>query len=644
MKRLFLIGVVVLFTSCIKKPGVPDWYSTYQFPILHDTVKIEDLLDDTTHIIVGPDSLLTFFVSSDIDTIYPAESIRIENRDTTVRVGFGKLVVRDLTTRGITISWQDFPLPDSILDTINNHVNDSVRILLPTILPDTVTDTTDTLTKLDWASISYASVRIQFENNFPITISPYSVWIYSIGDFGDSTLIFHGEIDSISPYEHIDTTLEVSNVYTTNTLRLVEYMGVPGGDSVYVSSRNNFFIRVSVDSIVVDSARAYFPGFSIADTFGVTMNFEEGSIDTVVLDSGILSISLYNPLDIYESIEVSSENLITNGMPFDTTLRILPDSTTTMYMNLAGRKLIIGDSGISFAVNSTIDSQWLEIRGYDSVDVYVSIEDVALRYAAGTFDSVYREIPEIDTTLDLPDTLNFRLARVYLTGELSQTMNLAPLIKLYITNIGAEDTVTDTFEIQLNPGRHNNPVVTPINLDLSRIFSVVPQRVIIDGDAVIDGRGSIYRDDFITGSFTLNAPFRVIFRPDTMVSDTSVDSIQVDQDILDRFNRGSLYIRLRNRIPLGFGARLTMYSDAGDTLMRNFTIPAAPHDEAGFATGEKDTTLVFSLTHDEALIFGADQQTSWMEIYIPGTDTISVRISDYIKIDVFGEITVRMGE
>ncbi len=644
MKRLLLLGVIVLLTSCIKKPGIPDWYSTYRFPILHDTVRIEDLLDDTTHIVIGPDSILTFNVSTDIDTIFPAESIRVDNRDTTVRVGFGKLVVRDLNTGGIRIDWNDFPLPDSIRDTINNHLHDSVRIYLPTILPDTVTDTTDTLSKLDWASISYASITIHFENNFPITISPYRVWVYSIGDYGDTTLIFHGEIDSITPYEYIDTTLELSHVYTTNTIRLVEYMGVPGGDSVYVSPRNNFFVQIIVDSIVVDSARALFPGFSITDTFGITMDFEEGAIDTIVLDSGMLCIDVYNPLNISMSIDVTSDNLLTDGAPFDTTLNILPDSTTTIFVNLANRMLTIGDSGISFAVGSTIDSQWVEIRGYDSVEVYVSIEDVALRYVAGRFDSVYREIPEIDTTLDLPDTINFQLVRVFLTGELRQTMNFAPLIKLYVTNIGAEDTVVDTFEIQVNAGRHNDPVTTPIMLDLSRVFSVVPQEVVINGDVVIDGRGSVYRDDYITGTFTLNVPFMILLRPDTIVSDTSIDSIQVDEDVLDRFDRGSLYIRLRNRIPVGFDARLTMYSDAGDTLIRDFTIPAAPHDATGLATGEKDTTLVLSLTHDEALIFGADQQTSWVNIFIPSTDTVAIRISDYIKIDVYGEITIRMGE
>ncbi len=644
-KIIILVTVFLLTSSCLKKPGIPQWNSTYSFPILHDTLRVWDMLGDTNHIVVGPDSLLMFNVSSDIDTIYPAEDMKISNIDTSIRAGFGRLVVRNITSNGIRISWGDFPLPDSILDTINNHINDSIRIFLPTILPDTVTDTTDTLTKFDWAGINYASITVHFENNFPVTISPYEIWLYSLNDFGDTSLVFHGRVDSIGPYDIIDTTLTIDSIYTTNNLRFIEYMGVPGGDSVYVSARNNFFVQVTLDSIVVDSARAFFQGFDVSDTFNINPTFEQGQIDTVVLDSGHIYLDIYNPLLIDLYVNMMSNNILSGRTPFDTTIHILPDNTTSFSLDLGGRSIVFGDSGLTFIVSTSIDPQWIEIRKYDSVEVNLSSDTVSVNYFSGVFDSVESDIPEIDTTLDIPDTLNIHLTHVYLTGNIVQTLNFAPEANLTATVINVNgDTVSQTYQLQLRRGSPNNPSITPINLDIGNLFWSVPQEVRISGNVLIDGRGSAYRDDWVTGHVEITVPFSVVFSPDTVISDTSIDSLEVDSTLIDRFQSGTLFIRLRNRIPLGFSAKFNMISNWGDTLTESFTIPPAPHDVNGFATGEKDTTIAFTLTHDEAVTFEAPEQTSWIEIYIPQTDTVSIRASDYIKLDVMGKVTARMGE
>ncbi len=646
MRKIILIfSVLVFLSSCIKKPGVPTWYSTYNFPILHDTIKALDIINDTEHVVIGPDSLIMFNVTTDIDTIWPSESLTIEDIDTTIKAGFGRLVVRDISSGGVRISWDNFPLPDSILDTIRNHQNDSIRVYLPTIQPSTVTDTTDTLTKFAWAGINYASITIHFENNFPITISPYRIWIYSLGDTGDTTLIFRGSIDSIGPYDVIDTTLTISNVYTTNVIRLKEYMGVPGGDSVYVSWRNNFFVNVTIDSIVVDSARAFFPGFSVNDTFNIGLNFDQGSIDTVRLHSGNIGLSIYNPLPIEMTVNFRSDNLLyLNGTPFDTTFHILPDTTSEFNINLAWRTIAAGDSGLTFIVSTNIDSQWIEIQNYDSVEVNASVNNVLVDYVSGTFDSLETDIPEIDTTLDIPDTPSVYLVHVFLTGNIIQTLNFSPLVTLWFENINDTNTITDTVRFYLNPGSHNHPSETPLNLDLSWVFARVPREIRIGGKVLVDGRGSTYRDDYVTGRVTLTVPFTVVLLPDTLVTDTSIDSVDVDTSIIDRFQSGILSIRLRNRIPAGFSGQLTVTSDAGDTMRKFFRIPAASHDTNGFATSEMDTTLTFNISHDEAMIFAADQQKSWIDIYIPYSDTVSLRASDYIKIDVYGQLKIKMGD
>ncbi len=648
MKRLLLILtvlIVLLFSSCLKKPGIPTWYSTFNFPILHDTIRVLDIIDDSEQIIIGPDSIIMFNVSTDLDTIWPSESLTIENIDTTVKAGLGKLVIRDISSGGVRISWDNFPLPDSILDTIRNHQNDSIRVLLPTIQPSIVTDTTDTLTKFDWAGINFASITIHFENNFPITISPYRIWIYSLGDTGDTTLIFRGSVDSIGPYDVIDTTLTISNIYTTNVLRLIEYMGVPGGDSVYVSWRNNFFVNVTIDSIIVDSARAFFLGFSVNDTFNIGMNFDQGTIDTVRLRTGDINLNIYNPLPIDMLVNFRSDNLLyLNGTPFDTTFHILPDTTTEVHINLAWRTIAAGDSGLNFIVSSDIDSQWIEVQNYDSVEVEASVRNVLIDYVSGTFDSLETEIPEIDTFIDIPDSPRIYLVHVFLTGNIVQTLNFEPLVTLWFENINDTNIIRDTVRFYLNRGQHNSPVETPLNLDLSWVFARVPREVRIGGKVLVNGRGSTYSDDYVTGHLNLVVPYTVILLPDTMVSDTSIDSTEVDTAIIDHYQSGVLSIRLRNRIPTGFNGKLTILSNIGDTIIRYFRIPPAPHDINGFATSEMDTTLTFSISHDEATIFEAAQQKSWVEVYIPYTDTISVRASDYIKIDVYGKLTAKMGE
>ena len=344
-------------------------------------------------------------------------------------------------------------------------------------------------------------------------------------------------------------------------------------------------------------------------------------------------------------VNMRSENILSGDAPFDTTIHILPDNTTSFVLDLGGKSIVFGDSGLTFNVSTTIDSQWIEIRNYDSVEVSLYADTIAVNYFSGVFDSVESDIPEIDTTLDIPDTLNIHLTHVYLTGNIIQTMNFAPEANLTATVVNVDgDTVSQTYHIQLQRGSPDNPSVTPIDFDIGSLFWSVPQEVHITGNVLINGRGSAYRSDWVTGHVEITVPFSVVFSPDTVISDTSIDSLEVDTSLINRLQLAKLFIRLRNRIPLGFSARFTMISNWGDTLTKDFTIPPAPHDVNGLATGEKDTTITFTLTHDEAVTFEAPEQTSWIEIYIPRTDTVSIRASDYIRFDVYGEITARMGE
>lgn len=647
LSKIFLVAVIFLLTSsCLKKPGIPQWYSNYTFPILHDTLRVWDLLNDTSHVVVDSDSIIKFRVSHDIDTIYPAKNMEIENIDTTIRAGFGKLVVKNIASGAITVTWDSILRGDmfrELLDTIRNHPDDSVQVTIPEIVQDTVMDTTVTLPKFSWAQINFMSVTIHLQNDFPIEIAPYHIWIYSI-DESDTNLIFEGE-DTIYARERIDTTLTIDSVFITNRLRVIEYMGVPRQPDVFVSYSNNLNLQVTLDSIIVDSARAYFEGLTHSDTFNINPAFEQGRIDTVTIDNGHIALEIYNPISFSFNVTVRSDNLISDGAPFDTSFTILPHDTTSMSLDLGGDIIAFGDSGITFNVTTNIDSQWIEIRNYDSVGVSVSSDTIIIGYFTGEFDSVQTDIPEIDTTLDIPDTLNIHLTHVYLTGNIVQTLNFAPEANLTVTVIDVNgDTVSGNYNVQLTRGNTNEPSTTPLNLDIGNLFWNAPQEVRISGNVIINGRGSAHRSDWVTGHVDITVPFSVVFSPDTVISDTSIDSLAVDTSLINRLDYAKLFVRVRNRIPFGFSAKFIMLSSLEDTLIKTFTIPPAPHDESGLATGEKDTTLIFTVTQDEAETFAAPAQDSWIEIYIPQTDTITIRSSDCIRLDVLGEIRARMGK
>ena len=648
MKKYLIVGFILIFaSSCLKKPGLPQWYSTYSFPVLHDTIKVWDLLGDTSHVVVDSDSIITFNVSVDIDTIHPAKDMKISTIDTTIRAGFGRLMVSNIASGAITVTWDSILRSDmfrDLLDTIRNHPYDSIRVTIPEVVPDTILDTTVTLPRFSWAQINFMSVTIHLQNNFPVAIAPYHIWIYSIGE-SDTTLIFDGGKDTVNADERIDTTLTIENVFITNRLRIIEYLGVPGRPDVLVSYSNHFYAQVILDSIIVDSARALFQGLTHSDTFNINPTFEQGTIDTVMIDRGHINFSIYNPININLDVNVRSNNLISGGAPFDTNITISPNDTTLISFGLNGKIIVFNDSGISFNVTTDIDSDWIELRNYDSVIVRVISDTIIVGYFSGNFDSVETDIPEIDTTLDIPDTLNLHLTHVYLTGNIVQTLNFAPVVNLTATVINVNgDTVSQIYNIHLRRGNPGNPSTTPIDFDIGNLFWFVPQQVRISGNVVVDGHGSAYRNDWVTGHVEITVPFTIVFSPDTIVSDTSIDSLEVDTSLINRLDYAKLFIRVRNRIPLGFSAKFVMFSNWGDTLKKEFTIPPAPHDESGRAIEEKDTTLTFTLTHDEAETFAAPEQTSWIEIYIPQTDTVSIRSSDYIRVDVLGEVRARIGE
>jgi len=206
---------------------------------------------------------------------------------------------------------------------------------------------------------------------------------------------------------------------------------------------------------------------------------------------------------------------------------------------------------------------------------------------------------------------------------------------------------SDTFHLHIPAAPGNEPALWDTLLEISDLLEISPERIRAGGSVLIRGQGTTDRDDFVWTRVDLNAPLTVSINPDTIITDSAVDSSVIDSSLGETLKSGALFLDLRNRLPLGIRLKLHVKEEEReDSLVRVIEIPAAPVSEAGWSVRDTAFTIELSLSENEIEIFTRKPRKSWAEIIFPGTDgmPVTLRASDYMDIKGFARFRVRIEE
>ncbi len=637
-----LVCVALLWMGgCIKKPKPPSWDINLNLPIADTTIYVRDLIQSGPIVTNPGDSVLVLDLSFELDTLHVDEYMTFDNWDTTLSFQMGSFSIYDKRTEGTGLCIADLHFPAWMAESLVTI--DSVNTPVPPLPTDSIA-LCDSISELDWCYVNHAKTVIYIKNDFPIPIDPFQVNVYTCHE---SDTFHVWEVDTVLPSESTVTfVIDTSNFYMGKYFVFDLKYGSPGTPyPVWIHENDSIKIWAEIDTVEVESARAYIDTLRIEDSTTVCVETDIGTVDSICFDNGYLDISLENVAQVNAILDLQIPEF-----DIDTILFISNSNQIEQFgIPLAGRSFHSDENNsATILYRFTILPAWYTLRSADEFSLHAELRDISISYFKGILDTITVEIPPLDTTIDIPDGLqNISFSRVFLSPFITNTIGISAQTRLFLEVSNEAETRSDTIILEIPESPSGEPVEWDTVLDIADLLQITPNHIHVEGDAIITGSGIIRKTDYIYPRVDINAPLSVIIRPDTIATDTAVDTTVIDTSIGERLKAARLTVALGNRMPLGLLVKIHVKEmQSGDSLIRVLELPAAPVAEEGWATRDTSFIVNLELSGSELEIFQKKPRKSWVDIILPGTDDIpvTIRASDYVSVKAFASFKVRIEE
>jgi len=270
-------------------------------------------------------------------------------------------------------------------------------------------------------------------------------------------------------------------------------------------------------------------------------------------------------------------------------------------------------------------------------------------------DDIEEELDFADMPDSIANVMMFQNAELHLDVYNGTGFNCW----LNIDMIGSNDE-GDTVTIHIDeesgtiyPDQMNHIVVTE---GVSEMLSIVPKRVQAISPYAIIGNGvsvgSITRQDSISGSYTLETPFKFIINDHTVQLD-SLTHMEVDKDardaIRDNLNGVTMNLTAENLLPFGSNIEINFAADSTEVwtnpelVIDSFYVEPATIDPVHHTSGEVVVSNIeIELTHEHGdfSVFENPDVYVGFKMHLIGTggEVVIIRGSDNLR--VFGYVSV----
>ncbi len=618
--NLLLLNIIwVIVGGCFQ---TPTWESDITIPLISRTFTVSSLID-TNYFNINNDSTIDFYLSGELDTIFPLDSIRIADRVDSSFTALSDFVIRNLSTNQIglnAVEITNLPIPDTF-----------VYLNLPAF--ERTLEKTLIMNNIGSVNLLSGIMRINVTNNSHLRFDSIMC------SFDGVCLLNVTNLDSMSVNEYncyLDSIVLDSVMSFTVFLRC----NGTGNDSIPIVSYDSLIFSSKLDSVRIESGIFCARPPKIVRTakrriYSLPINYQV-RINDLHLSNGQLSLSLNNqfPFTCSSAINIPE-------FDFDTAMVISEFNTTNFVLDLTNRfyhneSLALAPITLNYVIEFLLDSVFVSIDDDNYYKLNYAFSDIEFDSIAATFiDTITHSFSSDTISIDIPDFLSqVQSVAAIAMLEVTNGINFPLILNLNMLtkNEAGDSAVVDTSFYILS-GTPTNPSVSNLAVNFNNLINIHPNRAVLQATLLSYGSGTLTRQSFVTARYTIMSPLRLILRADTLYFDHKVNIDKKIRDlIVDNIDTSRFYAMIQNHLPTALAGQFVMKNQNHDSVQININIPSGSINNAGYVISPRDTNLVIMLTKEQSQIFTDSLLYVSVVIYLPDTDTITITGRDYLKI------------
>lgn len=683
--RSFLasLAVLAIVFSCRKNRLEPSWDTKMLVPLATSSLKISNLVKDTSLVKQDNDGLLSIAYSNEV---YALEN-PLDSMVSLLIAPFKEKITLQSIALGEQKINQSYKLGDLIAQLPAAYPKPSDGSNLPAafmpLINQGLAGVTNSSSKLDLSEFLVEAFPkqmlfdINIENHTSFDIVGLE---YEIKNTVSGVVLVQDVIPLISAqttYEKLDRDLmdQIGNNAVTGFLT-VSYGGfqlqVPSGQT---SSKINYSdylaLNAKIHSIEVIKAKAQFPAQEVINSSQLVDVYADNQVELKFarIQEGVVNVKSWSsiPTDIFFTYTVP--NLSTNGKNFSFSSSI--DDSYSSSQNAKDTNFLFNNYEFDFTVNKAphfkefngfvndvvgyIDSTKgiIELSLEDTVSLDIQVTKIKPSYVRGYLGSSVEHVKEkikVDVFKNASGKINFE--KVELSMSILNDIGVNAMIQIY--SIKARNTTTGATEEYLGgkgpfiinrateSGLTYNRATSSIVLDnAANLLSILPDEFEIDMELYLNPNGNdlSYQDFIHSGAsvkaiLNINIPLSGSVDSLTLQSYNPVDFENIN--VPEGFKEGIVSLVIENGFPLEASLEVSFVNNSGAvirSLITNDKITAAtldPLTKKVIANSKQRFDFVFD--NFELNSLSSTQQLQVKAVF--DTANKSVKIYDSYTLDV----------
>lgn len=682
----------MLLAGCsFNEPVLPTWMVPLNIPLSGEIFKLREIVNDSTLIVQGPDSLIFISVKGELDsTSLSREDLSIPPSDETGAIKLGLL------------KFDSFNIPRTEIKNLRTLIPDLSALVGQTVVipAQTLLDLNEVVESDEFKRVhaKSGSVTLRLFNNLPFPIGPnsstpegiqISVQNDSLNDpileLNFDEVIDTGELAEVSDQVDPDGQWIYSRLRLNYNLPVAEPTVVFVTDSLLDST--GFWLEVNLENFEADSAVAIVDDQRISDILRLKFD-NENRIKRGEIDKGRVQLEFINNLDLNGKIKFTLPNIRTPfDEPFSDSLEV-PEHGTSDYEIILDHFTVINPNNpedfidsllVNFELDLSSSQNFVSLTNNDSINVHIVSDSIYLQSFVGYFSLDTLTIPTIEENNiadyeDIPTGIFLQNAQVDVSLW-SEILVENLLMNVKITGYQEDENgartdsalmeITRTFTSHGYPGNPDLLNITIEGPEVANFINILPTSVKATGTLLLEGNAELDRTSNLFGDYNFTTPLRIEI-VDLNPIRSKIDTVghnDLDDDAIDLTNdfieKGILFLTVSNHTALEANVEIYVSKDSSHTkdsffdstnynpsieFVKSHYIYAAPTDPiTGFVTHPLESEVNLPLSNQEILILINPPYMIGFRLKItdsPGI--ISFRSTDYIKVFGSARLSVKI--
>lgn len=660
---LLMAGAVGLLGGCeINKPEMPTFDTSLTIPLGVERVEVLEFVEDEEFLVVGSDSSLAFYIDGEPDTLAFDFDLSADIGSQSVQQGLGNFALPTADPMAYSfVLGQLWPDADGLVDQ---------PAVVPPFPIDTASEGQD-LPDIQSAVLAAGSVSITVTNGLTVPISadsgPDQVILSLVNpangdEFADFTF------PAIAPGGQSTQWADLAGVTLPGEVAVTMIGGSPGsaGSVVTVNGADAIGIAAAFTDLVVSEALAVVGAQTFLTSFATELPADY-AITAAVIGSGSVQLALANDMPVPCTARVTWPHLLDLAhQPLSAVFDLPAGQSAQRVIDFSGRVMDAGGIPLS-ALTAEVA---IETPGSTGTAVAMSADNGLTAEVQGgslTFTSVTGVVPAYDVAIepvveeiDLPDELDgLEMTAATMVLRLTNSAGLPGELDLTLSGTSATGQVR-TLQVSRTIAAaidERAPTITSIQLneDNSGILAFLnnlPETITLSGSVQVGGDGSsgtVHPDDFAVVAWDISAPLEVVITGATFSGDPRLVDLEQDtRDMIDEHALGAiLQTEILNHLPVGVelhilaGTELATLQSSPLLVLGPLAVDAAICDPLTHTVSEAVISRpVLELTDEQARIFARPGLITQVEVLLPSTEGLPVRMMTTDFIEVRGTVQI----